>query len=239
MKQLGRVAVVLLVVLALGACASAPKVAMNADAKRSLKRIAVIETPEPDRYIMLPGQLPGGFALYAFGAIGGAVLGGIEASRMETASKSFTDAVLPHKPDINATFRNQLLDGLKGKGYEVVLLPPPPKDAEGKGYDLTKLDGAYDAYLIGTIGGGYSMESGRAAPRLLGSVSLVGKAGAPTYFAQTYLYGARKLGDAFWMAPEPRFVVGSSEDLYKNGQLAAEALKAGASRIATEVALQF
>lgn len=239
MRQLVRVALAAFIALALGACASAPKVAMTPDAKRSLKRIAVIETPEPDTYIMLPGQLPGGFALYMFGAIGGAVLGGIETSRMESASKSLTDAVRPYKPDISATFRNQLMDRLKGKGYEVVVLPPPPKDAEGKQYDLTKLDGTYDAYLIGTIGGGYSMESGRAAPRLMGSVSLVGKAGQPTYFAQTYLYAARKTGDAFWMAPEPRFVLGSSEDLYRNGQLAAEALKAGASRIATEVALQF
>jgi len=157
MNQLVRAAVVACIVLALGACASAPKVAMTPDAKRTLKRIAIFETPEPDRYIMLPGQLPGGFALYMFGAIGGAVLGGIEASRMETASKSFTDAVLPHKPDVNATFRNQLLGGLKGKGYEVVVLPPPPKDAEGKGYDLTKpesgriedRDGSGAAVLIG------------------------------------------------------------------------------------------
>jgi hypothetical protein len=228
-----------LVLAVLIGCAASPKIAFKPDAKQSIKRIAVVETPEPEKYLMDPGQMPAGFALYAFGAIGGAVLGGIEASRAEAASKSLTQAVSPYKPNVHAVLRSQLVAGLQAKGYQVTLVPAPPKDSEGKEYDIAKIRGDFDAFLIGTLSGGYTVDAGKAAPRLIGFVKLVGRAPDSTHFAQTYVYGTRQMRDWIQIAPDPRFVIASVDALYKNGELAAEALKSGASQIADRVLAQF
>lgn len=223
--------------MSLAGCATKPQVPLQADKKTSLKSIAIVETPEPERYLMAPGQLPVGYMLYMFGAIGGAVLGGIEASRVEAASNSLTSAVMPFKPALHATFQSTLESGLKGKGYQVARVPAPPKS--GDAYDLTKLDGNYDAFVIADLSGGYSVDGRVTAPRLIGNVSVVDRSGATTHFAQTYVYAPRKMRDWVHIVPETRFSLTSPEATYKNGQLAAEGLRAGASRIAELVAAQF
>lgn len=230
----------LFLTLSVGGCATKPQVEFQADTKKSIKSIAIVEVPEPEKYMMHPGQAPAGPLLYVFGAIGGAVLGGIESSRIETASKSFTSAVAPFKPDVQSTFQNAVESGLKAKGYQVARVPAPPKTGQRDGYDLSKLQaGNYDAYLIGDFSGGYGVEGGRSAPRLLANVSLVGRSGAPTHFARSYIYGARKMFDGVQLAPETKYSFASAEATYSNGQLAAEALRTGASRIAAEVVAQF
>ena len=177
----------LFVAFAVAGCATKPQVAFKPEARKSIRTIAIVETPEPEKYVMTPGQLPAGYMLYMFGAIGGAVLGGIESSRMEAASQSLTSAVNPFKPSLQTTFRNTLESGLRQKGYEVARVAAPPKNSEGSGYDLTKLDGNYDAFVIVDLSGGYGVEGRVTAPRIVGSVSVVGKSGATTHFAQTYV----------------------------------------------------
>jgi hypothetical protein len=239
MRKSIRQITILVIALLLAGCAATPKIALEPGARNSIKRIAIVETPEPEQYLMYPGQVPAGFVLYAFGAIGGAILGGIEANRVETASKSFTAAVSPFKPSMNSTFQSQLEAGLKAKGYEVARVVAPLKDADSKDYDLAKVDGKFDAFLIGTVGGGYSVDAGGVGPRLLASVNLVDRSGERKHFAQTYLYSVTKIGDFTHISPETRFIMSSPEAAYGNGKLAAEALKTGASRIADQVAAEF
>ena len=229
----------LFVAIAIGGCATKPQVPLKAETKKSIRNIAIVETPEPERYVMAPGQLPAGYMLYMFGAIGGAVLGGIEASRVEAASNSFTSAVVPFRPNVQATFQSVVESGLKEKGYRVARIAAPPKDAEGKGYDLAKLDGDYDAFVIADLSGGYGVDGRVTAPKLVGSVSVVGKSGAKTHFAQTYVYAPRKMRDWVHIVPEARYSLTSPEATYKNGQLAAEGLRTGAAKIAEQVLAQF
>ena len=225
-------------VLALAGCA-APKVDLQPEAKQSVRRIAVIQTPEPDEYLMMPAQNPAGAGLYLFGAIGGAILGGIEANRMKSASKQFTDAVAPFKPNVHPTFQSRLAAGLKAKGYQVALVPAPPKKSDGKDYDLSKVQGDFDGFLVATLNGGYAMQGRQAVPRLVGSVALQDRSSEPKYFAQTYVYGPMKLPNANQIAAEPQHTFASAEALHANGQLAADALRTGASKIADEVIAQF
>ena len=200
-----RMLCVVLISMALGACAAAPKIALQPETKQSIKRIALVEIPEPSEYFMNPGQLPGGAGLYAFGALGGLILGGIEASRLQAASSRFTESVLPHKPGISAALLEQLEIGLKQKGYDVTRIPPPPMTADGKSLDLMKIEGSYDAFLTGSLRGGYNTESGGVAPRLVASFSLLTKSGSEPLFAETYLYGMRSVGQAVHIASDPTF----------------------------------
>lgn len=239
MRNKLKLAAVLIAVIALFGCATPPKVALQPSTKQSIKRIAIIETPEPEQYMMNPGQMPAGFMLYAFGALGGAILGGIEGNRIDTASKTFTAAVAPYKPDVSAAFRRQLEDGLKTKGYEVTIVPSPPKLADGKTYDVTKVEGQFDAYLIGSIMGGYSVDDGHTAPRLGASVSLVSRTGTSPLFAQSYLYGLRNFQDSIQIVPDTKFSMSSPETACQNGPLAAEAMRTGAMQMAKLVLAEF
>jgi len=186
---------------------------------------------------MNPGQLPGGSALYMFGALGGAILGGIEGNRFDSATQKFTNAVAPFHPNINSALLTQIEVGLKQKGYEVTLVSPPPKTPDGKSYDLTKINGTFDAVLVTLLRGGYGVESGSISPQLSASVSLIGQANNKTFFSETYVYSMRKFGQSVQIVPESKFVLGNEDMLYSNIQVAVDGMKEGATKIAERIAV--
>jgi hypothetical protein len=228
---------VVLIAIALSACSSAtaPKVAFQPQAKQTIMRIALIEIPEPIQYSMIPGRSLSASPLMLFGALGGAIYGGIEVSRIQAASTRFTEAVLPYKPDISSSLLEQLETGLKRKGYEVVRVHQPPKTSDGKAYDLTKIEGTFDAVLIGTLNGGYSAGSNGVAPRLVASFTLVTKSGTEPLFADLYSYSTDKIGQMVQVVPDSKFIFESVDALYADIKLAVEGLKVGATKLAERI----
>lgn len=226
---------ILAICVLLSACVAAPKVAMNPDAKKSVKRIALVTAPEPAEYAMFPGQAPGGAVLYLFGALGGAILGGIEASRYNEATLRFTTALKPLQPELSSQLLTRLESGLTGKGYEVIRVPVPPKDAEGKDLDYTKVQGSFDAILSPVLMAGYANDAGAVAPRVSVGVALVSKNGTEKLFSDTYLYGLRKVGDLVHIEPDSKFRVKTVDDVYLDVRLALEGLRTGTDKIAERI----
>jgi hypothetical protein len=226
---------VVLIVLSLAACGGASKVVLRPDAKQSIKRIALIETPEPSRYSFTPARSTAAGGLMMFGAIGGALSASVEIGRMETATAQFTSAVSPLKPNLSGTLLAQLEKGLAAKGYQVVRVPPPPKIPDGKEYDFAKIAGVFDAFLVAELNGGYSDVYGEVSPSVFVSITLVSKSGGDRLFADRYLYSAKKFGDVNFVECDPKFAFKSVDAMYEDINTAVERLRASTSRLAERV----
>ncbi len=231
MKRTMNTVVAALMVISLAACATTPKIALKPEVKQSIKRIAIVETPEPGRYFMYPSPSPGGAALYMFGALGGAMVGGIEAKRQETATAKFTEAIAPLEPELAETMLTVLEKRLLEKGYDIQRVSPPPMTPDGKNYDISKIEGAFDAILVSKLTGGYCERSGKVAPKVSVSVSIFSKSGTDTLFANSYLYCLNKFGQSVQIVPDPKYVVKTIDALYEDLNVAVEGLRTGAEKI--------
>lgn len=214
------------------ACANAPKVALKPEVKQSIRRVAIVDVPEPTSYSMHPGAAPGGAALYLFGALGGAILGGIEVSRQESATATFTAAVKPLEPKLSSIVLARIEKGLAEKGYEAVRVPAPPKTPDGTSYDLSKIEGAHDAVLVTKLVAGYAVDAGAVVPQIGLYASLHPRQGGDTLFSDAYSYGTRKFGQMVFVESDPKYTLQSLTAVYQNTEVAVEGLRTGAGKVA-------
>lgn len=217
--------------LVLLGCASTPKVALSPEKKQSIKRIAVVEIPEPEKYVVNPGQLQGGQVFSMFGALGGAILGGIESSRIDAASNRFTAAVSPLNPALSNSLTAGLERGLQAKGYEVIKIVQPPKQKDGKEYDLSKVEGSPDAILIPALTAGYSAEGKTVAPRVTLALALYSKSNSEKLFSDFYIYGTQSLAQGTRIEPHTEFRLASIDALYTDIHLSVNGLKKGVNTL--------
>jgi hypothetical protein len=225
------IAALLTVSILAGGCATVDKTAYSPDSKKRIRTVAVIGVPEPEKYFLNPGQAPGGAALYMFGALGGLILGGIEASRSESATNEFTAAVKPTNPDVARHWNETVLGLLQLRGYEVTQLPQLPKKADGKEVDCTSLNGKYDAVFLSSISTGYAVESS-VEPRVFASVRLTSSSCTDTHFSDAFLYSARPLGKLTHVERDAKFSFSSRDALLADPQTARQALRTGLTEIA-------
>ncbi len=235
MKCKIQVLIVVMLTLLQTACAPAPKVALRPEAKQSIKRIALAETPEPQKYFVHPGATPAAAGLYLFGAIGGAIVGGIEARRQIVATDRFTSAVAPLHPALSSIMVNELEQGLKAKGYDVSLVPIPPHSADGKGYDLSSIKGTFDAVLLAELNAGYVEDSSTVVPRVFIKVSLQSNSGQEKLFADSYIYSHKRIGELEWVETAPELRLPSVEAIYENVGRATEGMKIGTKKLTERV----
>lgn len=214
------------------ACAGAPKVEYKPEAKQGIRRVAIVDIPEPTSYYMDPGAAPGGAALYVFGALGGAILGGIESSRQESASAKFTAALRPLNPGLRPIVLAQIEQGLNAKGYETIRVPAPPKTLDGKGHDFSKIKVEHDAILVTTLFAGYAVDSKSVSPRISLSASLHRRQGGDMIFSDAYLYGTKKFGEMILLDSDPKFTLPSLDAVYKNTEVVLEGLRVGTGKVA-------
>lgn len=231
-----RTATVALILILLTSCASAPKISFRPGVRETIKRVALIDIPEPSQYIFYPGQSTAASPLMLFGAIGGAIAGGIEAKRQAEATNKFTDAVAPLKPELTATLNDKLEEKLCEKGYCVIRIPPPPMTDNGKDYDLTKVEGEFDAIIVPTLTAGYSLKSGAVTPEVRSGISVYSMSGAEILFADIYIYCQSKRGRCVNIIPDSKYVFNSVDDVYRDISIPVEGLRMGAIMIAERVA---
>jgi hypothetical protein len=219
-----------------GCTTSNPKVALLPDVKQSIKRIALIEAPDPSKFTLY--TVPSIASSPAFLGPIGAV---IRIRNFEAESAKFTEAVLPLNPNLNSIFVSQLEHGLKLKGYEVIRVSPPSLTSNGQDYDLAKIRGAFDAVLATSLYGGYWAESGGmtigVAPRVVASITITAESGDRILFSDSYIYGTQQIGNMIQVIPDQKFLIPSPEEMYADIKLAAEGLKTGAVKIAERVLL--
>lgn len=235
MKRTIRNIVMALMIISLTSCATAPKIALKPEVKQTIKKIAIVETPEPGQYFIYPSPSPAGAALFMFGAIGGAIVGGIEAKRQETATVKFTEAIAPLEPGLMETMLTVIEKRLQEKGYDVLRVPPPSMTPDGKNYDFSKMEGVFDAILISKLTGGYWERHSKVTPKIIATVSIYSKSGTDVLFADSYLYCSDKFGKSIQIVPEPKYVVRSIDALYEDLSVAVEGLRVGAQKISERV----
>ncbi len=228
------IALVLSALLATG-CATVDKTAFSPEAKKTIKTVAVIGVNEPDSYFLHPGMAPGGAALYMFGALGGLILGGIEASRAQAATNEFTLALKPTQPDVASHWNDSVLTLVQAKGYEATPLPSLPMKSGGKEVDCSSLAGKFDAVLLTTIATGYAVETA-TEPRVSATVKLLSGNCAKTYYADSFLYAAKPLGKLTHIERDKQFSFASRDALIADPQKAKDGLRTGLTEIAKKVA---
>lgn len=229
------IAALLGVSLLAGGCASVDKTALSTDSKKRITTVAVMSVPEPEKFFLNPGQAPGGAALYMFGAIGGLILGGIEASRAQAATNEFTDSIKPTNPDVAQHWNETILGLLQSRGYEVTQVPQLPMKADGKEFDCSSLAGKFDAVLLSSISPGYAVESG-VEPHIVASIRLTSSNCTDTHFSDEFLYSARSLGKLTHIERDAKFTFPNRDALLANPQRARQALRTGLAEIAKRAA---
>lgn len=215
----------------LTACAAPQKLALDTQKRQSIKHVALVQIPEPTTYGMDPGAMPGGAALYVFGALGGAILGGIEASRHEAATKQFMSTLEPTPPALGKLMADQLEAGLLAKGYTVTRVAMPPKMPDGKEYDFSKLGVEHDVVLLTELGAGYAVEGKTVGPRVRLVASLHARGSKEKLFSDGYVYGNAKWGEMVWIERDPRFALPSMEAVYGSPAIAVEGMREGARKL--------
>lgn len=221
----------LFAVALLAGCATVEKTALSPDSKKRIKTVAVISVPEPDKYFLNPGQAPGGAALYMFGALGGLILGGIEATRAETATNEFTASVGPTNPDLAQHWNETIAGLLQSRGYEVTQVPQLQKKADGKEFDCSSLAGKFDAVLLSSISPGYAVESA-VEPRIVASVRLTSNNCTDVHFSDAFLYSAMPIGKLTHVERDAKFTFQNRDALLADPQTARQALRTGLAEIA-------
>lgn len=216
-------------------CATVDRTPLSSETRKGIKTIAVIDVPEPEKYFLMPGLVPGGPALYVFGAIGGLVLGSIEAARLEAATDEFTAALKPTHPDVARHWNESVSDLLRSKGFEVTRLPPLPKKAEGDDADCSSIAGKFDAVLLSTITAGYAVESA-VEPRVYASLRLASSNCLETHYSDSLLFSAKPIGSFTHVERDAKFAYPSREALIADPQTARSALRAGLAEIARRAA---
>jgi hypothetical protein len=216
-------------------CATVDRTPLTSETKKGIRTIAVIDVPEPEKYFLMPGLVPGGPALYVFGAIGGLVLGSIEAARLEAATDEFTAALKPTHPDVARHWNESVSELLRSKGFEVTRLPPLPNKAEGDDADCSSIAGKFDAVLLSTISAGYAVESA-VEPRVYVSMRLASGNCSETHFSDSLLFSAKPIGRFTHVERDAKFAYPSREALIADPLAARDALRAGLAEIARRTA---
>lgn len=222
-------------VAVLSACASTPRIPLQVEAKQKIKTIALVQLPDPERYFLNPGQAPGGAALYMFGAIGGAILGGIEASRAESATNEFTASLLPQNPALGSHMTDELATTIVGRGYTLTKLAQLPKQANAKDVDCGDHKGKFDAVMITTLSAGYAVES-QVEPRVGVSVKLLSSDCTQTLYSDSFIYTNKEFPNSVLVPRSPEFTFATRELLIAGAPKAKEALRTGASELAKRIA---
>lgn len=238
MNSMSRLLGVLMVLLLVTGCASVDKTAFTSEAKKKIKTVAVMEVTKPDEYVLNPGQLPGGAAFYAFGAVGGLVLGGIEATRLNSATQAFTASIKPANPEVAKHWNESVQSLLQAKGYAVTSLAKLPLKKEGKGLDCAAVADKFDALLVSTLEPSYVIDTA-VEPNVRVTVKLMSSNCEQTHFSDAFLYSAQPLGEHIHITRDEQFGFPTREALIADPQKARLGLRTGVQEIAKKLAFEF
>jgi hypothetical protein len=202
------------------------------------RTIAIVAFPDPEEYSVTgAAQIPGGPALYAFGAIGGAILGIAEGVRAKSQAMSLSSSLLPHRPHVTTTLTKELDIALRASGLRTMTLAPPPLADDQRSFDYSRVSVDADAILEAVVTvAGYRQIGEAIRPTIALRARLLGPKGAPIYYSELIVYGERFSNQGAVLYPDPRYTFKSLEALYADGALAAEGLRAGLPRIAARIA---
>jgi hypothetical protein len=194
----------------LAGCVSVPNIEMRKASGPSIKRIALLKTPAP-RNVQVTNI---GGAAMAFGAIGGAIQGGMNAGH----AKQFA-AVLAKQPALSEKIMADVESSLKADGYDVIVVrdQAPKVAADGKSDDYSGVQVEADAILsvwFGVVGYMSSPYSAHYEPWVLIKAHLVDSKTKKDLYFKTFCVGYKpKIENAVMLPADTRFRFGSFDDL--------------------------
>lgn len=215
--------VVLVAGLALAGCVSVPNIALRPTPAQPIKRIALLQTPDPvPRNV---GVIDLGGPAMMFGAVGGLIQGGVNYSH----SKKFA-AMLEKHPALSKLMMADVERSLTEDGYVVTVIKPqtpkPAADREKHGGSGTPIDA--DAVLfvqfgnVGYISGGFSLHY---EPTVLVKAQLVDEQTKKYLYSRTFCVGFKmKIRHAVMLPADPQFRFSSFDDLMAHADKAVTGL---------------
>lgn len=228
---------VLMILALLSACAGPQKRAMDPQLRKDMKSVVIVQQPEPEKYMVWgASSVPGGFMLYAFGALGGLVLGSIEVTRAESQASQLTAALRPHDPRVAGSLAARMKEDLEARGVTVRVVPAPPIAEDNKGYNYAGL--RFDEELIiepvMTVVG-YRAEGNKLRPMITTRVRVLDAKTRDEKMLELLVFGD-KFGEQFLpLDPGPDWDFEDLDALYAGGERAAKGLSAGVAAISRKV----
>jgi hypothetical protein len=234
-----RVLVMALFSLPFAGCVSVPKVEMEKSSAVALKRIAILGTPAP-RNVQVTNI---GGAAMAFGAIGGAIQGGVNADH----AKQFAELLAKH-PALSEEIMADLEQSLKADGYDVTVVrdQAPKVAADGKSDDYSGVHVDADAILsvwFGVVGYMSSPYSAHYEPCVLIKARLLDARTKKDLYFKTFCVGYKpKIENAVMLPADTRFRFHSFDDLIAHSDDAVAGIvsceKLTADRIGSDLRVQ-
>jgi hypothetical protein len=197
----------LMLVLVMSGCASAPNVNMDKTAAARIKRVAVLAIPEPPQIQV--ANLGGGAS--AFGLIGGLVQG----ANNEQRAKEFTAQVRQQKLSVSEPLLAALERELKNDGFEVIIerTQKPKLAADGKSDDFSEIRIDADAFVttwFGTAGYVSQPFSTKYEPWVLVKVRLLDAQTKKDLYFKTFVVGWKmKIDNVVYLPADPKYKYGS------------------------------
>jgi outer membrane lipoprotein SlyB len=231
--------VVALLSLALAGCVSVPNIEMQHTSAAPIRRIALLKTAPP-RNVQVMNI---GGAAMAFGAIGGAIQGGVNADH----AKQFA-AILAKQPALSEKIMTDVESSLKADGYEVIVVrdQAPKVAADGKSDDYSGVHVDADAILsvwFGVVGYMSSPYSAHYEPWVLVKARLLDAKTKKDLYFKTFCVGYKpKIENAVMLPADSRFRFGSFDDLIAHSDDAIAGIvsceKLTADRIGSDLRVQ-
>lgn len=229
-------AVISALLVSVTACGTTQKIKLTQTNKQQIKKIAIVEVEEPEKYTYYPGQMPGGFMLYMFGALGGAVLGGIEATRINSASNEFTSALIDqqHSPEVAANWNIVLTSALTQKGYEVTTIKPI-KLSNDHVADCKAITDQYDGVLFSEMNAGYAQLE-VVSPQVFVESKLYDGQCKNTYYSESFLYRSSPIEGFTNIQSEPEYQFVDKAAMYSHLETAQKGIQTGIAKIIDHIA---
>jgi hypothetical protein len=219
----------------LGGCSSPPKVPLQAQAKKTIRTVAVVQIAEPEKYHLYVGQLPGGAAFYMLGALGGLMLGGIEAMRAQSATSDFMQSISTEPPAVGALWNYELPRAVESRGYTVKVLKWEKNLDDLADFDCKSVQGKYDALLLSNIRAGYSVET-MVEPNIVVNAKLLGSDCKSTLYSESFVYAAKAAGNVTHIVRNAEYAFDSKKDLLANPKKSSRGLRSGTRDIVQRLA---
>lgn len=218
-------------VISMTACGTTQKLKLTQTNKEQIKKIAIVEIEEPEKYTYYPGEVPGGFMLYMFGALGGAVLGGIEATRINNASNEFTAAMnnQQHSPEAASIWNQNLSSSLTDKGYEVFAVKPI-KQSSDRAADCKAIVDQYDAVLFSEMNAGYA-QLDVVSPQILVETKLYDGQCKKTFYTESFLYRSSPINGFTYIPSAVEYQFDDKAAMYSHLDMAQKGIQTGVSKI--------
>jgi hypothetical protein len=232
-----RTCAILMVMSLFAACAGPQKRAMDPQLRKDMKSVVIIQQPEPEKYMVWGGaSVPGGFMLYAFGALGGLVLGSIEVTRAESQATQLTAALRPHDPLVASSLAARMKEDLEARGVKVRVVPAPPIAEDKKGYNYAGLNFEEELIVepVMTVVG-YRADSKKIRPMITTRVRVLDARTRDEKMLELLVFGD-KFGDQFLpLDPGTDWDFDDLDALYAGGERAAKGLTAGVAALSRKI----